>query len=58
MFIDRNNKLGFTTLATLSITSCSDFPKLLFAHLALFNALCASSCPIQHVPAELVVLGR
>ena len=34
----------------LSLAATS--PSFVFANLALFNALYASSCPIQHVPAE------
>ena len=34
----------------LSLAATS--PSFVFANLALFNALDASSCPIQHVPAE------
>ena len=46
LFID--NKLGFYWLS-LAATS----PSFVFANFALFNALYASSCPIQQVPGEL-----
>ena len=36
------------SVAGLAATS----PSFVFANLALFNALYASSCPIQHVPPE------
>ena len=39
---------GYQWRLSLAATS----PSFVFANLALFNALDASSCPIQHVPAE------